>query len=111
MPTREELEAEMDRRRQEARERLKHANSDAPIVAMIIFVPLVFVGAIALVTLYAFSEWRKLALISGIIAVLIVVELIALKINRMKGRPISPYGIFVVLLLAIAAVLALLTDV
>jgi len=97
----------MDRLRQDARERLKHSNSDAPIVALIIFVPLIFVGALSFVTLYAFSEWRKMAILSGIIGVLVVIDLIALKINRMKGSPISPYWIFVVLLLAIAAVLVL----
>jgi hypothetical protein len=111
MPTKEELEAEMNRQRQEARERRKHADSFAPSVALIISVPLVIYGALSFVVLYGFSEWRRMATISAIIGVLIIIELIALKINRMKGSPISPYWIFVVLLLAIAAVLALLVKV
>lgn len=108
MPTKEELEAEMNRQRQEAREQMKHSDSGAPWVALIISTPLAFYCAFSFVVLYGASEWRRLATISAIIGVLIVIELIALKINRMKGSPISPYWIFVVLLLAIAAVLALL---
>ncbi len=49
--------------------------------------------------------------IIAIVGVLVVVEFIALKINRKKGSPYSPYSIFIVLLLAIAAVLALLVEV
>ena len=111
MPTKEELEAEMDRQRQESRERMKHSNSFAPLAALLISVPLAFWGTMSFVALYGFSEWRKMATISAIIGVLVVIELIALKINRMKGSPFSPYSIFVVLLLAIAAVLALLVEV
>ena len=111
MPTKEELELEMNRLRQESRERTKHADSDAPIVALLIFLPVVFYGALSFVVLYGLSEWRKLTTISASIGVLIVVGLIALKINRMKGRPVSPYWILVVLLLAIAAVLALIVRV
>ena len=61
--------------------------------------------------LYGFSEWHKMATISAIIGVLIIFDVIALKINRAKGSPISPYWIFVALLLAIAAVLAVLVKV
>ena len=111
LPTKEELEAEMERQRQEARERTKHSNSDAPMVALIISTPLVFYGAMSFVVLYGLSEWRKIATISATIGVLVVIDLIALKINKMKGSPISPYWIFVLLLLAIAAVLALLVKV
>lgn len=110
MPTKEELEVEMNCLRQEARERTKHSDSMAPMVALIISTPLVFYGTMSFVVLYGLSEWRKIANISAIIGVLIVIELIALKINRMKGSPISAYWIFVVLLLAIAAVLALLVK-
>ncbi len=110
MPTKEELEAEMNRLRQEARERTKHSDSDASIVALLIFVPVVFYGALSFVVLYGLSEWRKMATISAIIGVLIVIDVIALRINRMKGSPISPYWIFVVLLLAIAAVLTLVVE-
>ena len=111
MPTKEELEAEMDRQRQEARERTKHSNGFAPLAALLISVPLAFWGTMSFVVLYGFSEWRKIANITAIIGILVVIDLIALKINRMKGSPISPYWIFVVLLLAIAAVLALLVKV
>ena len=111
MPTKEELEVEMNRLRQEARERTKHSDSDAPIVALLISLPVVFYGALSFVVLYGLSEWRKIATISVIVGVLIVIDLIALKINRMKGKPVSPYWIFVVLLLAIAAVLAVLVKV
>ena len=110
MPTKEELEVEMNRLRQEARERTKHSDSLAPMIALIISTPLAFYGALSFVVLYGLSEWRRIATISTIIGVLVVIELIALKINRMKGSPISPYWIFVVLLLAIAAVLALLVK-
>lgn len=111
MPTKEELEAEMDRQRQEARERTKHSNSFAPFAAILISVPLALWGTMSFVVLSGFSEWRKIATITTIIGVLVVIELIALKINRMKGSPFSPYSILVVLLLAIAAVLALLVKV
>ena len=46
LPTKEELEAEMERQRQEARERTKHSNSDAPMVALIISTPLLQNGRI-----------------------------------------------------------------
>lgn len=111
MPTKEELEVEMDRQREEARERLKHSNSFAPVAAFLISVPLVLLGTMSFVVLYGFSEWRTMATIAAIIGVLVVIGLIALKINRKKGRPFSPYSIFVVLQLAIAAVLALLVKV
>lgn len=111
MPTKEELEAEMDRQRREARERMKHSDSFAPTAALIISVPLAFWGTMCFVVLYSFSEWRKIATITAIIGVLVVLDLIAIKINRMKGSPFSPYSIFIVLLLAIAAVLALLVEV
>lgn len=101
----------MDRQRQEARERRKHSNSFAPIAAFAIFVPLAYWGTLCFVVLYGFSEWRTITIISVIIGVLIVIELIALKINRMKGGPVSPYWIFVGLLLAIAAVLRVLARV
>ena len=111
MPTKEELEEEMNRLREEARERSKHSDSDAPIVALLISLPVVFYGALSFVALYGASEWRRIATISSIIGVLTAMQFIALKINRMKGSPISPYWIFVVLLLAIAAVLALLVKI
>ena len=110
MPTKEELEVETNRLRQEARKRTKHSDSMAPMVALIISTPLAFYGALSFVVLHGLSEWRRIAAISATIGVLVVIELIALKINRMKGSPISPYWIFVVLLLAIAAVLALLVK-
>ncbi len=111
MQTQEELEAEMDRQRQEASERTKHSNSYSRTAAFLILPLLGFWAATCFVVLYAFSEWRKMVTIIAIVGVLVVVEFIALKINRKKGSPYSPYSIFIVLLLAIAAVLALLVEV
>lgn len=111
MPTKEELEAAMDRKRREARERTKHSDSLAPLIAILIATPLAFYGAMSFVVLYGLSEWRRITTISVTVGILVVLDLIALKINKMNGSPISPYWILVVLFLAIAAVLALLVNV
>ena len=111
-PSKEELEADMERRRQEAIERGKHSNSFAPIAALIISMSLAFWGTMNFVVLYAFSEWRKMILISStVIGALVIICVIALRMNKNKGKPFSPYSIFTVLLLAIAAVLAFLVNV
>lgn len=111
LPSKEELEEELDQKRLEARERLKHSDSFSRSAAPVIFVGVVFWGAMYFVVLYSFSEWQRLATISAIIGVLIAIALIALRINANKGRPFSRYTIFNALLIAILATLILLARV
>lgn len=110
LPTKEELEAEMVRQRQDASERKKRSDSFSRSAAFLILPMLVLWAGLCFSVLYAFSEWQKIIKILAIIGVLIVVAGIVLKINKKKGSPCPPYSIVIALQITIAAVLALLVK-
>ena len=111
LPTKEELEAELERKRLEAREDKKHSDSMSRVIAPLLLLPVVAWGAMCFSVLYSFSEWQKIASLSAIISVLIGIALIVLKINQKNGSPFSSYTIFNALLVAIYAVLYFLVEV
>lgn len=111
LPTKEELEAELERKKRQAREDKKHIDSTSRVIAPVILVTVVSYGAMGFSVLYAFSEWQKIANLSAIISLLVGIALVVLRINHKNGSPFSSYTIFNALLVTIFCVLYFLVEV
>ena len=110
LPSKQEIEAELERKRLEARERNKHADSVSRGIAPLIFVPALAWGVLCLTMLYAFADWQTIGRFAVISGGLVATAIIAIWINRKNGSPVSSYVIFNVLLVAIVGVLYFLLD-
>ncbi len=102
----EEFDAELDQKRQEARQKIARSKRLAKSFVAAIFL-VVAVGSVLFLRQYSQLFTGNTAItIMSIVAIFVGFEILALKINTRNGKPLSEVAISSVLLLSLFAALA-----
>ncbi len=107
MPTKEELEAELDRRRREARQRIERSRRIGRFIGLLVILAMGVAGALSFGYLLRSVGWQKTTIIAVVILVLVALEVAALKINALRGNPLPQQAIIIAFLVAMATFLTL----
>ena len=102
----EEFDAELDQKRQEARQKIARSKRLAKSFVAVIFL-VVAVGSVLFLRQYSQLFTGKTAItIMSIVAIFVGFEILAIKINTRNSKPLSEVAISSVLLLSLFAALA-----
>lgn len=105
MPSEEELDADLDQKRQEAFQRTVRSKKIARVFVGVFLVALV-IGSILFLSRYSQSLDRATVIaVVAIVSVLVGLEVVALKMNARKGKPLSEVAISAVFLILLFAAL------